>query len=128
MSKARRELIRERSMATGAHTPDTTPVEIPFRRPLTLRQEMQRFIRAELSKQANEQGFATFEEEDDFEEDDPDAEFLTPYSVQDMHPDTPDPRLPLETMEGSDQPDTAPPSPEPQPVDEAGGNGSPPSE
>lgn len=65
--------------------PDPTPVEIPANMnssPLTLRDEMRRFITQEVSKQAAAHGAGSFEDEDDFTEDDPDPDLITPYDVR----------------------------------------------
>lgn len=81
---ARRQAIRENRQK--GETPDPTPVEIPgkMQRPLSLREEMKRFIREELSKGAESVGVETFEEADDFEEDDPDIELTTGYTVTEL--------------------------------------------
>lgn len=89
MPLSRRELLRLASQGTGEQ-PDPTPVHIPGKSdaPLTLRDEMRRFIRDELSKQVREEsGAGTFEEEDDFEEDDPSADLLSPYTVIELPDD-----------------------------------------
>lgn len=50
---------------------DTTPVEIPLGldKPLTLAQEMQRFIRGQLSSLANQSGLESFDDANDFDDD-----------------------------------------------------------
>lgn len=54
---------------------DNTPIEIPlgWRKPESLTEQMRRLIRTEMSIRAQDQGFETFEEADDFDvdEDDP---------------------------------------------------------
>lgn len=70
--------------------PDPTPVEVPlgFRRPPTLQEEISRIIRQQMSQQASQAGFETFEEADDFVvDDDPDP--LSPYEVLEMAPEGP---------------------------------------
>lgn len=64
---------------------DPTPISVPVTRPLTLREEMQRFIRTELSKEMAAHGQPTFEEEDDFEIDefDEDPDLTTQYTIPD---------------------------------------------
>lgn len=64
-------------------TPDPTPLEIPegHQRPLSLREDMQRFIRAEISRVAQETQHGSFDEEDDFDEDDAEPDILTPYEA-----------------------------------------------
>ena len=69
--------------------PDSTPVHIPgnSHKPPSLREDMRRFIREELSKHAQSQEAETFEDADDFEEDHPDMDMLTPYTVIDLKPE-----------------------------------------
>jgi len=80
----RREAIR--ATRVGGETPDPTPVEIPVtsQRPLTLREEMMRFIRTEMSQQARQDGEETFEEFDDLDVDDEEPDFTTGYTVQEL--------------------------------------------
>lgn len=68
----------------GHELPDPTPVEVPigFRRPLTLQEEIMRFVRREMSQIAEQQGFETFEESDDFDVDDD----VMPYSRHELTP------------------------------------------
>lgn len=71
-------------------TPDTTPVEIPGNRerPLSLREDMRRFIREELSKHAAEQHEAeTFEESDDFTIDEDEIPITSQYTVRELTPE-----------------------------------------
>ncbi len=65
--------------------PDPTPIEIPigYSKPLTLREDMRRFIREEYSAHAAQQGEETFEEADDFDIGDAD-EAPSPYELFDM--------------------------------------------
>lgn len=51
---------------------DTTPVAIPmkFKRPETLAEQVRNVLRGEMSRYAENQGFETFEEADDFDVDD----------------------------------------------------------
>lgn len=60
------------------------PVELglPEDRPLSLRDEMMRFIRAEMSRQAEDTGQETFEEANDF--DVGEDEWTSPYELIDM--------------------------------------------
>lgn len=67
--------------------PDPTPVHIPGKTdrppPLSLREEMQRYVRQTISQMAKENRMETFEEADDFEvEEEPDL--TTRYVVQEM--------------------------------------------
>lgn len=68
----------------GREIPDPTPLEMPagISRPLTIEEQIQRYVRGHLSRMAADQGQETFEEADDFELADEDPEdFLTPYEV-----------------------------------------------
>lgn len=64
---------------------DPTPLAIPvgMRRPLTDRDITRALIRQELSRHLEQQGAGSFEEEDDFEDDDPEA-MVSPYEMVDM--------------------------------------------
>lgn len=59
----------EQKVINAKESPDPTPIEIPLEmtRPLSLKEEMQRFIKQELSNQASVQDFGTFDEEEDFD-------------------------------------------------------------
>lgn len=85
--QARREIIRETGVP--GETPDPVPVELigGNERPLTLREEMRRFVRQELSNQARDNGAGTFEEEDDFTDDLEEPDLTSPYTVQELAPD-----------------------------------------
>lgn len=63
--------------------PDPTPIEVPigYKHPPTLREQMQMYIREELSVQAKAQGLGSFDEENDFEAEDPDIIPLSGYEV-----------------------------------------------
>lgn len=64
---------------------DRTPVERPlhWKRPLTLQEEVKRFVRIEASRAAEAAGMETWEESQDFSMDD-DDEPLSQYEVLDM--------------------------------------------
>lgn len=70
--------------------PDQTPVHIPGvtdkPAPLSLREELQRYVRQEMSRQAQEQQLESFDEADDFEVDDEEPDLTTEYSVTEMSP------------------------------------------
>ena len=66
--------------------PDPRPVEIPagLERPLSIQEEIQRFLGMELMRRDMERGDTveeSFEEFDDLDEDEPDPEIMTPYVV-----------------------------------------------
>lgn len=84
---SRREAIRQNRVS--GEKPDQTPVHIPGKgeRPLTLREEMRRFVRQELSRQAEAKlGAGSFEDEDDFDipDYDDDGDLTTPYTVREL--------------------------------------------
>lgn len=74
----------------GQEIPDPTPVSLPhgWERPLSLHEQIKRFIRSEMSQQAQLAGEETFEEADDFEVDeDPDP--LSQYEIPEAAPEWP---------------------------------------
>lgn len=92
----------------GREIPDQTPIEIPthLRRPLTLQEEIKRFIRIEASLAAQNDGLESFEEADDFEIDEMEADDIpTPYLVQEQML-TPEPGS--DSLEGTPEPTPAP--------------------
>ena len=64
-------------------TPDPIPIETTVEKPLTLREEMKRYIRTEMSHIAEKNEMETEEEANDFEMDE-DDEFTSPYEIHDM--------------------------------------------
>lgn len=66
--------------------PDDTPVEIPGRchEPLSLREDMKRFIREEISKQAVDNEAESFEEANDFDIGDDETPIETQYTVMEL--------------------------------------------
>lgn len=83
----------------GSELNNPTPDELLVNpSPLTLEQKMKRIIQVEMSKQAEEQGFETFEEADDFDVEDPweVRQFVNQYDLDDVpdgeidHPKPPD--------------------------------------
>lgn len=74
----------------GQELPDQTPAAVPhgWERPLSLHEQIKRFIRSEMSMQAQLQGEESFEEADDFEVDeDPDP--LSQYEIVEAAPEWP---------------------------------------
>ncbi len=88
---------------------DPTPVEVPLNahKPISLQEEIKRFIQTEISNQADKDGHETFEEADDFEEDPLDADImpLTAYELTTLQTDV---EGPPQSLEG----DPAAPPPE----------------
>ncbi len=91
---------------------DPMPHELahPELRPPSLRQQIQDAIRSEMSIIAQDRGLETFEEADDFEEEDREAEPLTIYEQALMVP---------ENDESLDGPEIGPPVEPPKPSDVA---------
>lgn len=80
-----RELVREGSKETL----DQTPLHVPglSDRPLTLREELRRFVQQEVSRQAVEAGAGSFEDEDDFTDDEGIEDLSSPYTVRELLPE-----------------------------------------
>lgn len=80
----------------GRQVPDPRPVEAPtgLRAPLSLHEEIQRYVRGEMARRAAQEGYETFEEANDFgDPDDFDDDFPedTLYTFQPMKLETGDP-------------------------------------
>lgn len=91
----------------GREIPDPTPVEIPtgVNRPLTLQEEMMRFIRSpafhqEMQQQKGDQ-LETFAESDDFDVDDPEGFEDLPTAFEMTEEVVP--RVPLDPLEPGDK-------------------------
>ncbi len=101
--------------------PDPTPVELPLNQrktPLTLAQDMKRFVREELSLAADERGAETMEESDDFNVDDDPNDLenaMSEYEMDDMQEEEP-----LDVPEDAPKTDPLPEEPavtaEPEPL------------
>ena len=83
--------MEAQARANAAEDTDPTPIEVPpfYTRPPTLREDLQRYVRYEVSRAAHDSGYETFEEADDFgiEDDDDlddwDSEYqLTPLQEE----------------------------------------------
>lgn len=72
----------------GEELPDDTPIELPlkFKRPPTLQDQIKAMVRSEISRQAEEQGFESFDEADDFDVGDGE-EVLSPHELTMMQED-----------------------------------------
>ncbi|AZL82911.1 hypothetical protein [Apis mellifera associated microvirus 39] len=68
----------------GHEVPDPRPMAIPagFRRPETLAEQVQRLVRTHISMQAQNEGFESFEEAEDFDIEDDHGEPTTPYETE----------------------------------------------
>lgn len=77
----------------GRQVPDPRPVEVPtgLRVGPTLQEEIKRYVRAELSRRAMDNGRESFEEANDFDVDDDLGDLVddTQYTVRDLIPEGP---------------------------------------
>lgn len=73
-------------MSGRREMPDSRPVEWPvgISRPKTIQEMIQESIRTHFSQQASRQGMESFEEADDFDVEDDDGDFVSPYEIRDM--------------------------------------------
>ena len=72
---------------------DQTPVEMPVQAPETTQEMLGRMIAEHLARQAAAEGFGTWEEEDDFEDEEPDVLDFSAYELEEIQDeaDLPDP-------------------------------------
>ena len=86
MAKPRRVLLREQAQAVGPEQLDKTPLEVPLEhlRPPTIKEELQRYVRYEISQIGKDAGFSSFEEEDDFDIDDEEVDLMSPYQMSEL--------------------------------------------
>ncbi len=110
VSKSRRERINDR--VHPGEIPDPVPLEIPveLRGPPTTRELVQQYVAEAVSAQAVEDGYGSFEEEDDFEIPDETLLDLSGYEVIEI------------PMEDEAPPDAAPPEPAPAPPEPSAGS------
>ena len=87
---ARRLWLRDQAMANSAEKVDPTPVEVPAEmvRPPTLKEELQRYVRYYVSRDAESRGLESFEEFNDFEVDDEDPDWSSEYEMSEMQEDS----------------------------------------
>lgn len=106
----------------GQFYPDPTPVAPPigYVPEVSMFDRVRDMVRREMSKAADEQGFETFEEADDFDVDD-DAELKSPYELV-FQPEPDGPKYP----EPEKDPVPSPKPPEPAEGGEGGGHKEPP--
>ncbi len=74
---------------------DDTPVEMPVQKPEKTSERIARMIAEQLAQRAQAQGFGTWEEEEDFEDEDPNLLDFTNYELDELQGDEllPDPTL-----------------------------------
>lgn len=98
-SQANRQVLKK--LQKNAEKLDKTPVTLSGpRAPLSLKERIQRQVRTALSQIAEEKGMETFEEANDFEEEDPDPDWFSPHELRNQVVDqnlehldgTPDPQ------------------------------------
>lgn len=87
MKKARHSMDYQ-----GRDLVNPLPMNVPIgvKRPPSLKEQIQRVIRQEVSYHAYHQGMESIEESEDFDVEDGDEveEFVSPYEVKDMIPET----------------------------------------
>ncbi len=109
---SRRERIQTRP--SGKEVPDPRPVEIPVnisRGPPSVAELVQGYVAGEMSQWAAAQDLGTFEDEDDFDEEDPEVLDLSGFEVTEYE-------MEEEALDRSeDGPTEDPPSAPPPPVD-----------
>lgn len=119
--------------AKGRHIPDPTPVEIPtgVRTPLSLADEIKRYVRHELSIRADAAQYETFQEADDFDVEEDDVEdWVSPYEVLDLIPERHDrdgdpPGKPGDPPPAHERPSIGGSSPAEPPAPQGAGSGAP---
>lgn len=84
--------------------------EVGLRRPLSIKEQIQQLMRVEMSKKADEAGFETFDEANDFDVDDDDGDPISPYEVRDMIEEFP---IEKKAEPANDDPEPANDDPEP---------------
>lgn len=117
-------MFKDRLTSDGREIANQDAMSLPagWDRPLTLEEQIQKFVRVELARRAADTGFETFEEADDFDVSDEDGEFHSPYEVLEMTPEDGQEDAAPPVKGGS----SAPPSPTapeaPKPAAAAGGD------
>lgn len=116
LSGARRDKINGR--VSAPETLDPTPVEIPLEMqgPPSMRELVQEMVEGAMSKKAADDGYGTFEEEDDFEAEDENLLDLSGYEVTEYPMVEEAPQADAAPPEG-DPVEVPSPSPETEPVD-----------
>lgn len=104
--KEQRELLEEK-WASDVEKLDPTPIEatVPIHTHLTMQEELRRFVREQVSQAANEVGAETFEEANDFEEENPDLLDMTAYELDALQVDDTPPLDGVEAPQEADLPE-----------------------
>lgn len=109
-----KDLKRGKLNDKGEEVVSPKPHSLAFsRRPPTLQEQIQRVLRTELSRQADEQGYETMEEADDFDDPEFDQDPFSPYIVHDTIDEEPVSPPVNPPPEPPDPPDSDPAPPEP---------------
>jgi len=111
-AKSTNYTVAIKSNNDGKEYLDQTPIEIGIdqQRPLSLHEEMRRFITEEVSRQATSEGHESFEDADDFDlEQD---EFQTQYTLHEMQEEEPIDPVPSEPKVDAPPDATLAPKPE----------------
>lgn len=98
----------------GKEYPNPNPlfVDVGPKR-LSLQDQIKRILHSELSREAYDQGFETFEESQDFDVPDEDPEPLSGFEVEEMVPETVEQELPTEPLPAPEEPTETPEVEEP---------------
>lgn len=94
--------------ASEPEEPDQTPVEMPVIAPESTSEQIARLIAEHVQREAIAQGFGSWEDEEDFEDEDPNLLNFSPYELTELQSDA-------ELPSPDDEPPPKPPEPpEPQ--------------
>lgn len=110
----RRLALRQRAQSMKGPA-DGTPLEVSVeRRPQSLREQLQAYVREQVSLAAQAQGDGSFEDEDDFDEEDDNETWFSPHELLPMQEEAPIDAPHSETLDGTDDsppPQATPPEP-----------------
>ncbi len=111
-SRSRRDLIQRRPRSPEKLDP--TPVALPLgsEGPSSIAELVQQYVAGALSQHAAQQNFGTFEEEDDFDEEDPELLNLSGFEVTEYEFEEeipPEPEAPPEPSPAPPQAEANPP-------------------
>ncbi len=111
LERPRRVAIQER--VSAPEVPDPVPLELPIGMggPPSMRELVQEYVRGAMSQYAEEHELGTFEQEDDFEEENPELLDLSGYEVHEFE-------MVDEPGENDPAPAPEPEPPEPDPAAE----------
>jgi hypothetical protein len=85
----RKQILRERA-AADLEAVDPKPHSLlGVSRPLSLREQIQQYVRGQVSLAAQAAGYGSFEEENDFAEPDDEPDLFSPHELRAMTPEGP---------------------------------------